>query len=120
MHRATLTRCVEILPIVVPVVLIIGAISFLSRPSPPTPLDPARLHPPGEPGVSYCTLDSAGHLASTQHKDARGLSPLEILHTPTGDITIQRTFGDTGTLLKEEAFRAGHPVPLPAHRKAEQ
>jgi hypothetical protein len=54
-----------------------------------------------------------GQLARVRHKNAAGLSPLEKVVTPDGVVTIQRTFNQAGTLLKEEAFLNGHAVPVP-------
>jgi hypothetical protein len=45
--------------------------------------------------------------------NAAGISPLEYVETPAGRVTIQRTFGDEGKLLKEEASLNGKPVPIP-------
>ncbi len=52
-------------------------------------------------------------LARTIHKDAEGRIPLEQVQTSAGIVTIQRTFSDTGKLLREEAFLDGKTVPVP-------
>lgn len=52
-------------------------------------------------------------LLRVEHKNADGQIPLEIVQTPEGPVTIQRTFKTDGTLVKEEAFRDGKPVPIP-------
>jgi hypothetical protein len=48
-----------------------------------------------------------------RHKNSAGVSPLELVKTPDGIVTIQRTFSSTGTLIREEAFLDGKPVPIP-------
>jgi hypothetical protein len=52
-------------------------------------------------------------LLRVEHKNAQGQKPLEIVQTPSGPVTIQRTFKTDGTVVKEEAFRDGKPVPFP-------
>ena len=73
----------------------------------------ARLHPPGEPGRPHIEITADHRLKSVQHKDATGLSPLELIQTPVGQVRVQRTFRNDGTLMKEEAFLNGKPVPIP-------
>ena len=58
-------------------------------------------------------LTPDGELARVRHKDAAGLLPLEKVITSDGVITIQRTFSEAGTLLKEQAFLNGRSVPVP-------
>jgi hypothetical protein len=67
--------------------------------------DPARPHIEVTPDHKFKKI---------QHKDANGLSPLEFVETPQGRVKIQRTFKTDGTLLKEEAFLDGKPVPIPS------
>lgn len=52
-------------------------------------------------------------VARIAHKDANGLLPLEYVETPNGRVTVQRTFSLKGKLIKQEAFLAGKPVPIP-------
>ena len=73
----------------------------------------ARLHPPGEPGRPHIEITADHRLKSVRHKDATGLSPLELIQTPEGQVRVQRTFRNDGTLMKEEAFLNGKPVPVP-------
>lgn len=72
-----------------------------------------RLRPPGEPGRPHIIITPDHQLKAVQHKDATGLSPLELIQTPEGQVRVQRTFGKDGTLLKEEAFLNGRPVSVP-------
>jgi hypothetical protein len=53
-------------------------------------------------------------LLRVEHKNAQGQKPLEIVQTPDGPVTIQRTFKTDGTVVKEEAFRDGKRIPLPS------
>jgi hypothetical protein len=68
---------------------------------------------PGPADAPVVEITADHQLARLQHKAKNGLSPLEIVATPDGPITIQRTFKTTGELLKEEAFLDGKPVPMP-------
>lgn len=54
-------------------------------------------------------------LKRVRHKNADGLSPVELVGTPQGIVTIQRTYTSAGKLLKEEASLDGKPVAVP-HR----
>jgi hypothetical protein len=73
----------------------------------------ADLRPPGEPDRPHREMTPDHQPARIQHKDATGLSPLEIVQTSAGPVRIQRTFGLDGRLLKEEAFLDGKLVPVP-------
>jgi hypothetical protein len=53
-------------------------------------------------------------VARIRHKDSNGYLPLEYVETPVGRVTVQRTFSLDGKMIKEEAFLAGKPVPVPA------
>lgn len=76
--------------------------------------DPSSLRPPGPPDRPHVLVTENNELAAVQHKDASGLSPLEIVITPQGPVRIQRTFRTDGSLIKEEAFLDGRSVPVPA------
>jgi hypothetical protein len=65
------------------------------------------------PDEPHREFNADRQLARIQHKDSSGLSPLEVVSTPEGLVTIQRTFGSDGALLEEKAFRDGSPVPVP-------
>ena len=73
----------------------------------------ARLRPPGDPARPHIIITPDHQLKAVQHKDANGFSPLELIQTPEGQVRVQRTFTRDGTLLKEEAFLNGKPVPVP-------
>ena len=79
----------------------------------PPPGPPAE--PPDEP---HREIDANHQMARIQHKDAKGLSPLELVNTPAGVVTVQRTFTTEGKLLKEEAFLNGQAVPVPPREPA--
>ena len=72
---------------------------------------PGRLS--GPPDAPTIEITARHELSRVLHKDASGLSPLEIVSTPQGPITIQRTFKPDGSLFKEEAFLDGKRVPIP-------
>ena len=74
----------------------------------------ADFRPPGPPGEPHRELDADRRMSRVAHKDANGLSPLELINTPQGLVTVQRTFRTDGTLLKEEAFLDGKSVPVPS------
>ena len=79
---------------------------------PPRP-QAAELRLPGPAEEPVREYDANHQMARVRHKDANGLSPLELVNTPEGVVTVQRTFNASGVLLKEEAFLDGKPVPLP-------
>ncbi len=64
-------------------------------------------------GKPVLAVSPTGQLQRISHVDANGLTPLEIISHPSGDIRIQRTFDMHGKVIKEEASRGGLPVPLP-------
>lgn len=74
----------------------------------PTPIKIAR-----GADAADIVLTPKHELIRVEHKNAHGQLPLEIVQTIEGPISIQRTFKTDGTLVKEEAFRDGKPVPLP-------
>ena len=100
-----------------------AAAAFIKTPSPPKGPPPndtepprpqaAELRLPGPAEEPVREYDANHQMARVRHKDANGLSPLELVNTPEGVVTVQRTFNASGVLLKEEAFLDGKPVPLP-------
>lgn len=72
-----------------------------------------RYRPPGPPDRPHVLITDDHQLKAVQHKDFSGLSALEYVETPEGRVTIQRTFSQAGSLLKEEAFLNGKAVPVP-------
>ncbi len=94
-----------------------AVVCYIQRSPPPAPTAPvgdsARYRPSGEPGRPYIEITPDHHLARVRHKDASGLSPLELVQTPQGAVRIQRTFSSSGVLLKETASLNGQPVPVP-------
>ena len=80
---------------------------------PETSRESAAFRPPGPPGQPHIEISADHQLERVQHKDASGLSPLELVQTPQGLVTIQRTFRSSGRLLKQEAFLEGKPVAVP-------
>lgn len=101
--------------------LLVAVWFFLSvrretNPLPPVPsaTGPESLRPPGEPGKPHLEVSPDGRLVRIQHKDATGLSPLEIIPSPEGEIRIQRTFSTDGRLIMEEATRNGVPISVPS------
>ncbi|MFL6515838.1 MAG: hypothetical protein ACJ8M1_12535 [Chthoniobacterales bacterium] len=96
------------------VVLVIGAIfclrSWRAAPTPgpmPSAVNAIVSHRPDR------EITSDHRIKRIRHKDATGLSPLELVQTPAGMVTIRRTFSAGGTLLREEAFLQDKPVALP-------
>lgn len=83
----------------------------------PQPLslkEPSERHrPAGEPGRFEGELTSDGRVARIHHKAVNGLSPLELVHTPEGVVTIQRTFSKEGALLDETASLNERPLAVP-------
>ena len=69
--------------------------------------------------ASDIVMTAQHELLRVEHKNAQGQKPLEIVQTPDGPVTIQRTFKTDGTVVKEEAFRDGKPVPLPPSSTAD-
>ncbi|MDX1927595.1 MAG: hypothetical protein SFV81_13825 [Pirellulaceae bacterium] len=86
---------------------------FQARPNQPETTNPSALRPPGLAHEPHIRFNEKDEFAGMQHKDAQGLSPLEIVMTPEGAVHIQRTFKQDGTLLNEEAFLNGESVPVP-------
>jgi hypothetical protein len=80
-------------------------------PRPPKAVDSRLPGPAEEPIREY---DANHQMARVKHKDPNGLSPLELVNTPGGVVTVQRTFNADGVLLKEEAFLDGKSVPVPS------
>jgi hypothetical protein len=83
------------------------------RPGPVAKVPPENFRVPTEPDKPEIEVTADHRLARIQHKDARGLSPLETVHTEQGVITIKRTFDLAGKLLKEEASLDGKSVAVP-------
>jgi len=84
-----------------------------TSPSGPAPISQNINRPPDAPDRPQIEITADHQLKRVRHKDAEGNAPLELVNTPAGTITIQRTFKTDGTLLKEEAFLNGSPVPVP-------
>jgi hypothetical protein len=106
------------LALVIVLALSITTVAWLVMRRPSPTIDPPgagadSFRPPGESDRPHMELTADHRLARVQHKDADGLSPLELVHTPQGVITIRRTFSSAGALLKEEASLNGQPVPVP-------
>jgi hypothetical protein len=74
---------------------------------------PEGHRPPGARDEPHREFTADRQLARIQHKDGSGLSPLDLVTTPQGLVTVQRTFGTDGALLEEKAFLDGSPVPVP-------
>ena len=110
-----LSRTILILTVLA--LLIAAAVFFLQRHSQlagaSSEVKPEIVSPPDEPNRPKVELTPDGQVARIQHKDASGRSPLELVHTPQGVVTIRRTFTSTGVLVKEEASLNGQPVPVP-------
>jgi hypothetical protein len=108
----TFSRTILILTVLVS--LITAAVFYIQRRfQPASASSEVKPEPPGDPNGPHIELTPDGQVARIQHKDASGRSPLELVHTPQGVITIRRTFTSTGVLVKEEASLNGQPVPVP-------
>jgi hypothetical protein len=97
--------------------LIATCVWYVVRPAPPSPSalenEAGCFRPPGEPDQPYRQMSPDHQIDRIQHKDANGQSPLELVQTPHGTVTIKRTFSTAGALLKEEAFLNGEKVAVP-------